>query len=227
MNERSFIFGGEEMSKQSKVLEKKFEEWFEAAVPDTKTRHILMTAIEVFARKGLAATKIKDIAEKANFSQGFVYNYFKSKDEIFTKIVELASKGAGDSVRYAAELEGTPYEKISWLTEAFLSPDSIAMQHWRLITIQSTTSDAVPEEAKQIAREYMKKPFEFLIPMIIEGQQRGELVEGDPLMLAITYFSFVQGLGITRVQTGKEIPFPSAEVILRFLKRTYNTEGSV
>lgn len=219
MNERSFI-GGKTMSMHSKELEKRFMEGFEEMVPDKGTRQILLNAIEVFAKKGLTGTKVKDIAAQAGFSQGFIYNYFKSKDDIFTKLVDLAAEGAGNSVKYASELDGTPYEKIYWLTEAFLSPESIAMKHWRLIMIQASTSEAIPEEAKKISKEKIKKPFEYLIPIIIEGQKLGEIVKEDPLVLAITYFSIIQGLGMTRIQNSNDIPFPSTEMLLRFLRKT-------
>ncbi len=206
------------MSIQSEELEKKFIQGFEEMVEDTRIRQILLNAIEVFSKKGLAGTKIKDIAMKAGFSQGFVYNYFKSKDDIFTKIVDLATEGAENSVKYATELNGSPYERIFWLTEAFLSPDSIAMQHWRLIMLQVATSEAIPEEAKNIAKERIKRPFEHLIPIIVEGQNSGEIVKEDPLVLAITYFSIIQGLAISRIQSGKNVPFPSTEMVLSFLR---------
>ncbi|MHA6531500.1 TetR/AcrR family transcriptional regulator [Paenibacillus sp. BAC0078] len=207
------------MSVQSKLLEMRFIEGFERLAPDDATRQIITHAIEVFSKKGFAGTKIKDIALSAGFSQGYVYTYFKSKEEIFTKVVELASEGAGLSVQYAAELEGTAWEKILWLTEAFLSSDSLAMQHWRLILLQTSTTDAIPEEAKRIAQDKIRLPFEHLVPLIIEGQQAHEIVDGDPLLIAIAYFSFIQGLGIARIQTSQEAPFPSAELILRFMKR--------
>ena len=105
------------------------------------------------------------------------------------------------------------------MTEAFLSPDSIALQHWRLIMIQSVTSEAVPEEALRITKEKIKKPFEYLVPVILEGQKAGEIVQEDPFVLAITYFSIVQGLGMTRLQHGAGIPFPSVELILSFLRK--------
>jgi len=207
------------MSANSTALEKKFIEGFEQMVPDKRTRQILLNAVEVFAKKGLTGTKIRDIASKAGFSQGFIYNYFKSKDEIFVKIAELAAEGAGNSVKYAIELEGSPYQKIYWLTEAFLSPDSIAMQHWRLIMLQATTLESVPDEAVRITKEKMKKPFEYLIPIIVEGQKAGEIISEDPLVLAITYFSIIQGLGITRLQNSKDIPFPSIDLVLSFLRK--------
>jgi AcrR family transcriptional regulator len=219
MNVHSFLYKEiRHMTKQGKELMLQLEKGANDHIPDKGTRQIVMAALDVFARKGLAGTKIKDIAEKAGFSQGFVYNYFKSKDEIFTKIVDLAADGAGAIVLNASRLSGTPYEKIYWLTEALLSPDSIAMQHWRLIMLQAATSEAVPEEAKRIADVKMRNPVEYLVPMLIEGQQAGLFVAGDPLVLAITYFSIIQGLGITRMQGGRKMLFPSTEMILCFLR---------
>lgn len=209
------------MSLESKQLQQKFMEGFEQSVSDPAIRQIIIHANEVFAKKGFVGAKIKDIAASAGFSQGYVYTYFKSKEDIFTKIVELASEGAWQSVKYATEMAGSPLEKMIWLTEAFLSPDSIAMQHWRLILLQTVTSDAIPEEAKRLSRENSRKPFELLIPLIIEGQQSGAFIDKDPLMLAITYFSFIQGLGIARLQTSADIPFPPAEIVLQFLIKNW------
>ncbi|RIX52849.1 TetR family transcriptional regulator [Paenibacillus nanensis] len=96
---------------------------------------------------------MKDIAQSAGFSQGYVYTYFKSKDEIFTSIVKHAAGGAGKAIEYAAKLPGTPLERIGWLTEAFLDFDSLAMRHWRLVLLQTSASEAIPEEAKRIAEE--------------------------------------------------------------------------
>ncbi|MFD0715773.1 TetR/AcrR family transcriptional regulator [Paenibacillus sp. GCM10027626] len=207
------------MSPQSEQLQLKFHADFERMVTDHAVRQIILHAIEVFSKKGFTGCKIKDIAASAGFSQGYVYNYFKSKDEIFTKIVELAARGAEQSVYYAVQMPGTPTERLTWLTEAFLSPSSLAMQHWRLILLQTSTSEAIPEEAKQIVREQQQKPFGHLIRLLIEGQQAGEFVEQDPMMQAITYFSFIQGLGIAQAQTSGKLPFPTADIVLRFLKK--------
>ncbi|MFD0588613.1 TetR/AcrR family transcriptional regulator [Paenibacillus sp. GCM10027627] len=206
-------------SEQSKSLEQAFSEDFEQAAGGAAMEQILLHAIDVFSRKGFSGAKIKDIAQSAGFSQGYVYTYFKSKDDIFTRIVELAADGSGKAVRQAASLDGSPYQRIVWLTEAFLAADSLAMQHWRLILLQTATSEAIPAEAKAIIKAKQGEPIHALIPLIVEGQKLGELVEGDPLMLAITYFSFIQGLGISKVQTTGPLPFPDAHVILRFLKK--------
>lgn len=206
-------------SEQSRQLQQQFMASFEAGAGGPIRRNILMHAVDVFSRKGYAGAKIKDIAASAGFSQGYVYGYYKSKEELFTKIVELAADGAGQSVYWAARLPGTPLQRLTWLTEAYMSPDSPASRHWRLNLLLAAASEAIPEQAIAIARQRRGEPFRHLIPLIVEGQEIGEIVGEDPLMLAITYFSAVQGLGLARIQTDgvEEVPFPSAELILRFL----------
>jgi len=206
------------MTRQGRELVLQLEQGVDKLIPDKGSKQIIMAALDVFSRKGLTGAKIKDIAEKAGFSQGFVYNYFKSKEDIFIKIVDLAADGAGATAHNAAALAGTPYERIYWLTEALLSPDSIAMRHWRLIMLQTATSEAIPAEASRIAKEKSKKPFEHIVPLIIEGQKMNLLVPDDPLMLAVTYFSMIQGLAITRQQVSENVPFPTVEMILGFLR---------
>lgn len=51
---------------------------------EEKKAQILEASIKVFSKKGMNDTKISDIAEEASIGKGTIYEYFKSKDEIFT-----------------------------------------------------------------------------------------------------------------------------------------------
>jgi AcrR family transcriptional regulator len=49
-------------------------------IRDERHRHLLRAAARVFARKGLMATTISDIAAAAHVSHGLAYHYFASLD---------------------------------------------------------------------------------------------------------------------------------------------------
>jgi TetR/AcrR family fatty acid metabolism transcriptional regulator len=51
---------------------------------EEKKAKILEAAIKTFSKNGLNNTKISDIAEEAAIGKGTIYEYFKSKDEIFS-----------------------------------------------------------------------------------------------------------------------------------------------
>jgi AcrR family transcriptional regulator len=53
-------------------------------------RALLDAAMELFADRGLYATRLEDITEKADLGKGAFYNYFESKDAL---IAELISEG--------------------------------------------------------------------------------------------------------------------------------------
>jgi len=53
-----------------------------------RKQEILSAAIPLFAKKGYENTTIDEIAEKAEFGKGTIYNYFHSKEEIHLGIYE-------------------------------------------------------------------------------------------------------------------------------------------
>lgn len=52
----------------------------------TRTR-LMKAGVEVFSRRGFHATRVDDIAKKANTSHGTFYLYFSSKEELFEELV--------------------------------------------------------------------------------------------------------------------------------------------
>jgi AcrR family transcriptional regulator len=54
---------------------------------DVRPSEITAAALEVFVEKGFAATRLDDVAARANVSKGTVYLYFESKEELFKAVV--------------------------------------------------------------------------------------------------------------------------------------------
>jgi AcrR family transcriptional regulator len=52
-------------------------------------RDILLAAAEVFARHGYAAATLADLAEAAGYAPPSLYRYFRSKEEIFSSLIQL------------------------------------------------------------------------------------------------------------------------------------------
>jgi AcrR family transcriptional regulator len=56
-------------------------------IPDAKMR-ILQAAIQVFAEKSFAGSRVDEIAEAANVPKSVIYYHFKSKDEILEVLIQ-------------------------------------------------------------------------------------------------------------------------------------------
>lgn len=58
----------------------------------------------------------------------------------------------------------------------------------------------------------IKSPVSSLLPLIIEGQQCNEIIQENPIKLAVSYYAFIQGFAINKLQWA-ECPIPEAEFI--------------
>ncbi len=79
---------------------------------EDKRTQILHSAIEIFAKKGLERGKIADIAKQAGIGKGTIYEYFKSKDEIFSAIENLFVNDTIAQVNRLVNSSKSPTEKI-------------------------------------------------------------------------------------------------------------------
>lgn len=80
-------------------------------------RALLDSAMDLFAERGVYATRLEDITERADLGKGAFYNYFESKDAL---IAELISEGVQ---RVADGLEGIdrsqPFEaRVAFVAQA-------------------------------------------------------------------------------------------------------------
>jgi AcrR family transcriptional regulator len=57
---------------------------------EARPEEILAAALESFAAKGFAATRIEDVAARAGISKGTLYLYFDGKEELFKAVVRQA-----------------------------------------------------------------------------------------------------------------------------------------
>jgi len=183
-------------------------------IRDERKEQIMGAALKVFARRGLAGTKMSMIAHEAGISHGLLYHYFKSKEELFVSLVEEAMEGAEAAMKGISEYPGTAIDKIKALTKEIL--DESGTPYFMLIH-QARTSEGVPEKAKElIDRLTMEWFVEQLLPVFVAGQQAGEIIPGDPRELISTYLMVLSGLMTLDVEA-YGYRMPNIELLLRLV----------
>jgi AcrR family transcriptional regulator len=75
---------------------------------EARPGELLAAALEVFAEKGFAATRLEDIACRAGVSKGTVYLYFESKEALFKAAVEESMNPALEAAEAIAADGGKP-----------------------------------------------------------------------------------------------------------------------
>lgn len=87
-----------------------------------KTRNsILKAAIKVFNKKGFTATKLDDIAKKANVTRGAIYWHFKNKEDLIKALCNENKSKAMAIINSILETEPNPLLALKkGLKETFL-----------------------------------------------------------------------------------------------------------
>ncbi len=184
---------------------------------DERKEAILVAALPVFARKGLAATKGADIAAEAGSSYGLVYHYFDNKEAIFAALVERALQGALAVAIDAQRQPGAPWDRLVWLLEASLR-GARERPDYHLIVIQAMTSEAAPDRARAHLAAYGPRIFRAYVELIGAAQAAGQAVAGDPVALATAFSACLQGLAIAARTSAEPHALPDPSLILRMLK---------
>ena len=167
---------------------------------------ITKAALEVFAEYGYHGTTMKQIAQATGFSYGLVYHYFPSKEKIFRQIIDSSLESSINATVMILDMPGTAWEKIENLSD-FLVREALtgdSFLHFLNVLQAMTQGKSIPGFLDYVAKK-IETFYETLAPIINRAQKSGEAVQGDPLVLAAAYFSFLQGLALLRVQgTGME-----------------------
>lgn len=187
-------------------------------IRDKRKEQVLWAAAKVFARRGLADTKVVDIAAAAGISHGLAYRYFATKEEVFATIVERATAGAAQLAEAISEQPGTPWDKLRWITEQVLL-GLRRRPEYSLVVLHALTNDAVPAEVREVALSQANTMLEVILRLIREGQALGQVASGDPEQLSTLYFSCIQGLAVeVNFLGGSTSLLPDADMVLRVFK---------
>lgn len=154
---------------------------------------ITRAALEVFAEYGYHGTTMNQIMQVSGLSKGLVYHYFPSKEKVFFYLIDTALEISRNTWREALELPGTAWERIEKLSDNLVKTafTEESFLYTRIIIQAITQGKGIPgilEYIFQHATHYGE-----LAPLIIEAQKSGEAVQGDPEVLATTYFALYQG----------------------------------
>jgi AcrR family transcriptional regulator len=187
-------------------------------VRQQRRAQILEAAAKVFAQRGLTDTRIADIAEASSMSQGLIYRYFDSKEQVFAELVEGTQNTMLSLLQHAETQEQTGLGRLHFLT-ANLLPFLYEKPEGAAIIQHALTNQAVPDAVRQLALDYTCKVHLAIEGYIVQGQQEEQIIDGDPEQLSLLFLSVLQGLsaGATFMKRPAR-GFPSADTVLRFLR---------
>ncbi len=182
---------------------------------DDRRDRILSCAVKLFAKRGIGATKISDIAAAVKMSQGLLYHYFGSKEEIFTEIIRTAFEKMNRAARGLETLSQSPLEKLTAAAVQILRSICESEDFVWFSTLISTASvsDAIPREARQIIKQEREIPYQVIARIARAGQKDGSVRAGNPADLSLVFWTAIKGLALHKAALGDAFRTPKPSVL--------------
>ncbi len=165
-----------------------------------KKQDIIVAAMKVFAQKGFANTKMSDVAEAANIGKGTIYEYFKSKEEIFEFVFNHFMESMETSVARAIFKITDPVEKLKVIFQSWA--EMIAMHTTDIVEIMlDFWAEAVRKKDEKelgiVKLEQIYEDFRKIIQSILdEGIRLGKFKQVDTFYTASVMLGAMDGLMI-------------------------------
>lgn len=117
-------------------------------------------ALELFAEKGFAATRLEDVAARAGVSKGTLYLYFDSKEELFKAVIQSAVIPAvAQGEQLVDEFTGSASELVREIVRAW----------WRLFV--GTKLGGIPKLMISEARNFPELAQYYHDNVIVRGKR--------------------------------------------------------
>lgn len=180
---------------------------------EERKQQIKLAAVKIFARHGLPGTKISMITSEAGVSHGLFYHYFKTKDELFISLVREAVETSIQEIGNLSQLAASPIEKIRILTQSML--DESGAPYFMLLH-RARNFEEVPDLVSRLIQNYPIEIYiERLLPIFEEGQQRGEVADGNLTEMIANYLTVISGVMVL----GNGYPTPRIDWLMRFVEK--------
>ena len=153
---------------------------------EERRSQILDAALTVFSSKGFHATNVSDVAAQAGVSQGTIYWYFDSKEELFTAAMLSVFADFGQEALASLEVCETASEKLRALGRGM--EDFIGQVEGIVITFLGYwASSSSREEAGRFWVDVLVEYKDMIADIIEEGVGNGEFrpVDAEALVWAL------------------------------------------
>jgi len=153
---------------------------------------IIAAAAELFVARNYADVTVDQVALKAEVTKGAVYHHFNSKEELYVAMLRADLERKRAVHQRAVNALGSCRDRLRALTASFLAlPDN----ERQLITLVRRDANIFDNPLRdELVRAYQRALPDPIEAIIRDGIRDGEIMPGDPRLLAWQYIALFEVL---------------------------------
>lgn len=178
-----------------------------------KRDQILEAAAGVFSKTGYHGARVEDIAIKAGIGKGTVYEYFKSKRELFEEtIFHVLETYLFEALESISGMQD-PADKLKGIIRL---QASLLDRKGNIATLFMKNSGDIHREMLDRLIEFRERVIDFIADIIREGIEEGAFRPVDPRLAGILFMGMLQEAG-TIHYSGSRINDQTIDTVLDYL----------
>lgn len=182
---------------------------------EKRREDILNAGLDLFIRKGYAATKISDIAKQVGMSVGLLFHYFESKEKLYEELIKIGFSGPADVMVMANLPPIEFFEAAVNMIFNSLRKEPFNAKMFVLMN-QAFYNEAAPQPIKEMLKNF--DIFCVTSEIMQKGQADGSIRDGNPYALSIAFWCAIQGIA-WQIALMPDSPYPESEWILDIVRR--------
>src|SRR5918998_822855 len=139
-----------------------------------KLQAILDAALDVFADKGFADTRLEDVAARAGVAKGTIYLYFESKQALFEGLIRSGIAAPIEAIEAKVLGLDLPAEATLRMLFAFLRQEVLGTRRREIVHLILSEAGRFPEIAAVYHREVISRGMRLLRRIAERAVERGE-----------------------------------------------------
>ena len=181
---------------------------------EKRRQEILNAGLDLFIRKGYAATRTAEIANAVGMSEGLLFHYFETKEKLYLTLLQIAAEGKDNIFQLQDKTPLSFFEKPAESVLNYVTTTPFAAKLFVLMN-RAQYEAAFSEEIRNYSMR--QKDIEYSVSLIEQGQKEGSIREGNPIALATAFFMAIQGIA-ENIARNPEMPVPNAEWIVDIIR---------
>jgi AcrR family transcriptional regulator len=177
---------------------------------ENRRKKILESALVCFAEKGFEAATIDDIVAHSGISKGSIYNYFKTKDDIYVQLMNEYTHLNFEHFKKSFRDLASVKEKIHCLFDLYKNAGGKEKaKHLLLVHGEFFLSSSRKEENHTLVIERYRNVYKrFLIDLLESGKKTGEISSTVNSDIAASFFwTMIDGICLDHAVLGANYPF--------------------
>lgn len=181
---------------------------------EQRRKEILYKALELFVKNGYMGTKTSEIAKALQISEGLLFHYFSTKEQLYLELVKAGVSGT----EVFQGGEDDPYEAFYQIINEFFikTKENRLVAKMFVLVEQAQNKETTPLAVFEIAQQV--NIVLTSVPLIKRGQEQGVFRSGDSLALAYTFWNALQGV-MQELAKNPHMPVPDATWLMAILKK--------